>query len=440
MKRTAARSHADVDAPMMARRESEAQLVARKGGNAGPASPFAPREHDDRLAGAPGRPLPPSLQRRMQRSLGHDFSMVRVHEDAAAQRVTEDAGARALAYGNDLAFAPGEFAPHKPGGIDLLAHELAHVAQQQASGAQFVARDAKAGEQGIGASPPSESFITMDTAGSEDKHALFDLNSAALSPDSAATLAAAIKDPTGPVTVHVHGYASKEGDKSWNLNLSAHRAVAVKEALEKILPKGSRIVLFAHGATADFGGLANNRRVGVSLIGPVETYGFKLTPSLLPDMHIDLTPKSRSEQPPLDVSKPILPQLGGGVTPWSPTKPDPLAFKVPPPVTRRDKMDLAAIGVGMATHGVSPGAYGDVVALWDAAFLRYKAMGLNDDWAARLANSQVSGTIASQAARDAPNAIDRANADWSAAHPEEKATPILKSPNLFDLFSKKKKE
>ena len=54
-----------------------------------------------------------------------------------------------------------------------------------------------------------------------------------------------------------------------------------------------------------------------------------------------------------------------------------------------------------------------------------RLMGLDDDWAARLANMQISGTLSSQEARDAPNAIDRANADWKAAHPEEKATPVI---------------
>ena len=102
-----------------------------------------------------------------------------------------------------------------------------------------------------------------------------------------------------------------------------------------------------------------------------------------------------------------------------------LDLVVPPPNIPRDKMDLGAMAAGMTTHGISPGAFGDVVSLWDASFLRYRAMGLDDDWAARLANMQISGTLSSQAARDAPNAIDRANADWKAAHPEEKATPVI---------------
>jgi hypothetical protein len=40
-------------------------------------------------------------------------------------------GARALAYGTDVAFAPGQHRPGTPVGDALLAHELAHVLQQR---------------------------------------------------------------------------------------------------------------------------------------------------------------------------------------------------------------------------------------------------------------------------------------------------------------------
>jgi hypothetical protein len=438
-----------IDPSQAVRQEAQARALARPAAQpaATTQSPFGHREPDDRLPGGTGRKLPTPVRTAMEARFARDFSMVRVHDDATGHRAAEDSGGKALAYGNDVAFAQGAFAPDRPEGQTLIAHELVHVAQQQDTGIASVARDGPSGG-GIGAIPPTEDFITMDTAGSEDAHALFGLNRAELSTAGIEAMVTALDNPTGPVTVHLHGYASNEGDPTWNRNLSAHRAVAAKKALEARLPEGSRIVLFAHGATAEFGTeRKDNRRVGVSLIGPVRESGFTMNVKPLPPLRFGLDQPDpaagRPDQPLLDPSKPLLPQLlPGAPSIIGPVRPDPLGFVVPPIMTRRDLVDLSAIGAGMAARGVAPGTYGDVLQLWDESFLRYRAMGLGDEWAARLANSQISGTTAAQAQRDAPNAIDRSNADWKAAHPDEFATPILQSPNLFELpswFSKKKK-
>lgn len=63
-----------------------------------------------------------------------DFSQVRVHRDAAAQRATALAGARALTQGNDVYL--GATAGHDTN--DLLLHELAHTRQQAALGRAFL--------------------------------------------------------------------------------------------------------------------------------------------------------------------------------------------------------------------------------------------------------------------------------------------------------------
>jgi hypothetical protein len=62
--------------------------------------------------------------------LGFDFSAVRVHREAAE---AESQGAHAVATGGDIYLAPGRFRPDLPLGRALLAHELAHVAQQDAA-------------------------------------------------------------------------------------------------------------------------------------------------------------------------------------------------------------------------------------------------------------------------------------------------------------------
>jgi len=73
-----------------------------------------------------GDSLDPMVQARMERSFGHDFSAVRIHQDGAAAGL----GAHAFAEGNHLHFAPGRYDPHSAAGQELLGHELAHVVQQ----------------------------------------------------------------------------------------------------------------------------------------------------------------------------------------------------------------------------------------------------------------------------------------------------------------------
>jgi len=443
MKAGAMLRRAGPDAALAPRLEAQAQAVARGAARPGP-QPMAPREFGDEPALAQGRPLPEDLRAAMAARLGRDFSRVRVHTDAAGAAAAERAGARAFAQGNHLAFAPGEYAPERPAGAALLAHELAHVAQQQDGGEAHVARDPKPGQPGIGAAPPDEDFVAMEGSGAEDGHALFDINGAQLGDGGLAALVAALGKPEGPITVHIHGYASSEGDAGWNMNLSAHRAAAAKKALLEKLPEGSRVVLFAHAGTADFGPLPQNRRVGVSVIGPMATTGFQLKPfALTPPLRFGVGAPDAPAPPLLDPSKPLTPQLFPATPGFGPAPGNQLLGPTLPPLTtRRDLMDLSALGAGLASHGVAPGFYGNVVDLWDFSFLKYRRLGFGDDWAARLANMEASSALSSQAQRDAPNAIDRGNADWKAAHPDETATPIIQSPNLLDApnwFSKKKK-
>ncbi|MGZ4313514.1 MAG: eCIS core domain-containing protein [Solirubrobacteraceae bacterium] len=87
----------------------------------------------------PGRPLDPAVRGRMGAALGADLGAVRVHHDAASGRLAREAGASAVTIGADIAFAPDQYAPGTPVGDALLAHELAHVVQQQ-GGAGTVAR------------------------------------------------------------------------------------------------------------------------------------------------------------------------------------------------------------------------------------------------------------------------------------------------------------
>lgn len=68
---------------------------------------------------------------RMGEAFGDSFGDVLVHTDGAAAAKTSAMGADALATGNHIAFAAGEYRPGTPDGDGLIAHELAHVIQQR---------------------------------------------------------------------------------------------------------------------------------------------------------------------------------------------------------------------------------------------------------------------------------------------------------------------
>jgi Domain of unknown function (DUF4157) len=61
----------------------------------------------------------------------HDFSGVRVHTDARAAESAQAVGAHAYTVGHNIVFGVGRFAPGSEEGRRLIAHELAHVVQQE---------------------------------------------------------------------------------------------------------------------------------------------------------------------------------------------------------------------------------------------------------------------------------------------------------------------
>jgi hypothetical protein len=85
-----------------------------------------------RLAG--GSSLDGQLRQRMEGAFGHDFSAVRIHNDSEAAAAATRMNARAFTIGQQIAFGPGEYQPGTMIGDALIAHELAHVAQQSSAG------------------------------------------------------------------------------------------------------------------------------------------------------------------------------------------------------------------------------------------------------------------------------------------------------------------
>ena len=87
---------------------------------------------------APGQALDASARAFMEPRFGRDFSQVRIHTDATAAASAAAVNARAYTVGRDIVFAGGAYRPGTAEGRTLLAHELAHVAQQQGSAASGV--------------------------------------------------------------------------------------------------------------------------------------------------------------------------------------------------------------------------------------------------------------------------------------------------------------
>jgi Domain of unknown function (DUF4157) len=89
--------------------------------------------------GSPGKPLDPATRSLMEPRFGHSFENVRVHYDGHAAESARAVNARAYTIGQHVVFDAGEYAPHRPAGRELIAHELAHVVQQSRSGSRTTA-------------------------------------------------------------------------------------------------------------------------------------------------------------------------------------------------------------------------------------------------------------------------------------------------------------
>jgi hypothetical protein len=72
----------------------------------------------------------------MEQRFKHDFSEVRIHDDGYHADMTGPLGAAAYTVGSDIAFAPRYRDLGGAAGRRLLAHELAHVVQQDGAGPQ----------------------------------------------------------------------------------------------------------------------------------------------------------------------------------------------------------------------------------------------------------------------------------------------------------------
>ncbi|WP_313341534.1 DUF4157 domain-containing protein [Stenotrophomonas sp.] len=109
------------------------------------ASRVAPPVSLARTLDSPGQPLDPALRDDMEAQTGASLGHVRVHHDTVAAQSARELGAQAFSVGGHVAFGPGRYAPREPQGRRLIAHELAHVAQDRGA-APVLRRKPEAGK------------------------------------------------------------------------------------------------------------------------------------------------------------------------------------------------------------------------------------------------------------------------------------------------------
>ncbi|HEX7240991.1 MAG TPA: DUF4157 domain-containing protein, partial [Longimicrobiaceae bacterium] len=111
-------------------RRLSVQRKALPGAGAAPAAPSVAAG----ALGSGGRPLDAGVRAFMETRFARDFGAVRVHTGGRAAESARAFGALAYTVGRDVVFAEGRYDPHGAAGRGLIAHELAHVVQQEGSG------------------------------------------------------------------------------------------------------------------------------------------------------------------------------------------------------------------------------------------------------------------------------------------------------------------
>jgi hypothetical protein len=111
------------------RKKEEEPLMRKEAGTARTPDAVPPVVHE--VLRSPGQPLDPNMRSFMEPRFGHDFGRVRVHTDAKAAASAQAVNASAFTVGSHVFFNSGVYQPRTESGCRLLAHELAHVVQQE---------------------------------------------------------------------------------------------------------------------------------------------------------------------------------------------------------------------------------------------------------------------------------------------------------------------
>jgi len=425
------------------------------------AQPLLPAE-----VSASGRALEPETRAYFEHRFGHDFSRVRVHADSAAASSASAAGAMAYTVGSDIVFGAGLYSPKSESGRTLLAHELAHVVQQQrpAGGisqseheyeAVTAADQAVKGEQGRvrlaarvsmqrqalpamvpqtdlteSASPTIAAAIgsvTLDgfTTGKAD---ISSTNRTKLEHTVETIIKLLKKYPASKI--HVIGYTDAVGQENNNQALGQERADSVQAALMGLgIPEVAMQVesrgaadLLVKTTKAD----PRNRRVEIrfetsTMFRGAMSQGLTLTPNSGERTPSTFVPGGQGFSGLADVcvQNPTLCYGKGSVDPGGVPKLPPAALQSIPDDTPFQRMDVLGANEPYTSHGRSPQEGGDLRQTWARLYWKYrKVYGLSEELAAKAANSELSATAGKEQSRDNPNALDRGDTEMKRAYPD----------------------
>lgn len=245
-----------------------------------------------------GQPLPAGARAFFEPRFGASFGAVRVHHGAQAAEAARALGARAYTLGHNVVFGQGEYRPDSSSGKRLMGHELAHVVQQGKAAGRH---RATAGQASPSRSPrvqashiqrqlsPSPLVIQracrrairapkactglggdiLDFGATSDDIYLCERECDHFLPGEEARLSGKAASRLSPGdSVTVHGFASEEGDPTFNQALSCARANTAEGVLQAAVRGGAPlgIDLFSHGATP--GGRADRRSVVIEWPSP----------------------------------------------------------------------------------------------------------------------------------------------------------------------------
>ncbi|MBT2442705.1 DUF4157 domain-containing protein [Streptomyces sp. ISL-36] len=377
--------------------------------------------HRDHRGGGPpgvGRPIEDADRRFFERRFGADLRSVRVHDDAAAARATEREDSLGFTVGEHVMLAPDADRA-------VLAHELVHVLQQRRAGVTALQRQERSPGRATPLAPPSTPFDVVRTRpATEDARVLFDHDSTGPSSMDLTSLRAVLQGHQ-PLQVDVDGYASREGDAEYNVNLSAHRAATVAVVLGAMLPAGSVVRIHAHGATTEFGEDATaNRRVGIRATalpqpqppsssqapGPQQHGGgLRLDPVQPP-----LPPGKLPDVPDVRLREPV-PYYRDPRHPL-PTLRDPgLAdspFHKPPPRTEEPLVNWPAMRQSFVAHGagaIDPRTAAAIETHTRYWYERFRAMGVPEQHARNAANLGTQVLVDRELSREGLTGPDRVN-------------------------------
>jgi hypothetical protein len=144
--------------------ECKKQAVQRKATGPAHTDHAPPIVHE--VLNSSGKPLDQSIRNQFEPRFGYDFSRVRLHTDVRAAQSARAIDALAYTSGSDIVF--NQYSPGTDSGQKLLAHELAHVVQQQQAPVGILQRAPPPKpaaswweEKGIGAKPQAKFWDDM---------------------------------------------------------------------------------------------------------------------------------------------------------------------------------------------------------------------------------------------------------------------------------------